>query len=82
MGLKLSAERNEINLNAEQKVSWLNEHDPLRKWSVGDDVRCRGCGGVFKAERTAMDNVGEPTCPHCIGSTPADFEKVLPGQKV
>jgi formylmethanofuran dehydrogenase subunit E len=67
--------------NAEEKVSWLNEHDPRRKWAVGDDVRCRGCGAVFKAEKVVTDFVGEPTCPHCIGSTPADFEKVLPGRK-
>jgi len=68
-------------MNAEEKVSWLNEHDPRRKWAVGEEVRCRLCGGVFKAERTIRDYVGEPTCPFCIGSTPADFEKVLPGQK-
>jgi hypothetical protein len=66
---------------AEEKVSWLNEHDPRGKWAVGDDVQCRCCGGVFKAERTASDFVGEPTCPICITSTPADFVKVLPGRK-
>ena len=82
VGLGSLTERNEIKMNAEEKVSWLNEHDPRRKWAVGDDVRCRGCGAVFKVERTAMDYVGDPTCPHCIGSTPADFEKVLHGQKV
>jgi hypothetical protein len=69
-------------MNAEEKVCWLNEHDPLRKWMVGDDVRCRGCGGVFKAERAAIDCAGEPTCPHCIGSTPAGFEKISPGRKL
>jgi len=74
-------EANEIQMNAEEKVSWLNEHDPLCKWTVGDSVRCRGCGSEFKAEKVAMDFVGDPTCPHCIGSTPADFEKILPGQK-
>ena len=68
-------------MNAEEKASWLNEHESRRKWAVGDDVRCRLCGGVFKAERTIRDYVGEPTCPFCIGSTPADFEKVLPGHK-
>ena len=66
-----------MKMNAHEKVSWLNGHDPLRKWEVGEDVRCRGCGGVFKAERTAQDYVGEPTCPHCIASTTANFEKVL-----
>jgi hypothetical protein len=68
-------------MNAEEKVAWLNEHDPLRKWAVGDEVRCRHCGGVFKPERTAKDYVGEPTCPSCIGSTPADFENVTPERK-
>ena len=62
-------------MNAEEKISWLNEHD-ARRWRMGDDVRCRLCGGVFKAERTAQDFVGEPTCPHCIASTTDDFEKV------
>ena len=65
-------------MNAEEKVSWLNEHNPLRKWKVGENVRCRGCNGVFKAERTASDYVSEPTCPFCIGGIPADFEKVFP----
>jgi hypothetical protein len=79
--LKSLAAQSQINMNAEQKVSWLNEYGSLRKWTVGDDVRCRGCGGVFKAERAASDSVGEPTCPHCIGSTPAEFEKVSPGRQ-
>jgi len=68
-------------MTAEEKVSWLNERAPLRRWAVGDDVRCRCCGAVFKAAQTAADYVGDPTCPHCIGSSPADFEKVLPGPK-
>ena len=62
-------------MKAEEKISWLNEHD-ARRWRMGDAVRCRLCGGVFKAERTAQDFVGEPTCPHCIASTTDDFEKV------
>ena len=65
-----------FTMNAEEKISWLNEHARPRKWKVGEHVRCRGCGGVFKAEQTAADFVGEPTCPHCIASTVADFEKV------
>jgi len=69
-------------MNAEEKVTWLNEHARPRKWRVGEDVHCRLCGVVFKAERTAMDFVGEPTCPHCITSTAADFEKVSPGPKL
>jgi hypothetical protein len=68
-------------MNGEEKVSWLNEYTPLRKWSVGDDVMCRLCGGVFKAENTVIDFVGDPTCPFCIASTPADFVKVLPTRK-
>jgi len=73
--------RNKFKMNAEEKVSWLNAHARPRKWKVGEDVRCRGCGAVFTAERTAMDFVGEPTCPHCIVSTVADFVKALPGRK-
>lgn len=69
-----------MKMNAEEQVSWLNGHDPLRKWTVGDGVRCRDCGGLFRAEQVAIDCVGEPTCPHCISSTPADFEKVLTGR--
>jgi len=68
-------------MNAEEKISWLNEHARPRKWKVGDDVLCRCCGGGFKAEKVVMDFVGEPTCPHCIASTPDDFEQVLRGQK-
>ena len=68
-------------MNADEKVSWLNAHARPRRWKVGEDVRCRLCGWVFKAERTISDFVGEPTCPHCIASTTADFEKVLPGRK-
>ena len=63
-------------MNAEEKISWLNQHTGWRKWRFGDDVRCRLCGCVFKAERTAMDTVGDPTCPHCISATVADFVKV------
>ena len=63
-------------MNAEEKVSWLNEHARPRKWKVGESVRCRLCGWVFKAERAIRDIVGDPTCPHCIASTAADFEKV------
>ena len=68
-------------MTAEEKISWLNEHDPLRKWKVGDDVLCRLCGGVFKAEKTLRDFVGGLTCPNCIGSTTADFAKILRDEK-
>ena len=63
-------------MNAEEKVAWLNAHAGWRKWHVGDDVRWWLCGHVFKAEAVASDFVGDPTCPHCIGSTADDFEKV------
>jgi rubredoxin len=63
-------------MNAEEKISWLNQHTGWRKWRGGDSVRCRLCGWVFKAEHTISDDVGAPTCPHCIASTAADFEKV------
>jgi hypothetical protein len=69
-------------MTAEEKVSWLNEYDPLRKWTVGDSLRCCGCGSVFKAEKVIMDFVGDPTCLHCIGSTPDDFKKILSGRKL
>ena len=61
-------------MNAEEKIRWLNEHVGWCQWHLGDDVRCRMCGWVFKAERTKMDFVGDPTCPFCISSTVADFE--------
>lgn len=63
-------------MNAEEKISWLNEHARTRKWKVGENVRCGLCGQVFPAERTGVDLAGEPTCPQCIASTVADFEKV------
>ena len=68
-------------MTAEEKVSWLNEYASLRKWSVGDDVLCGLCGGVFKAEKALIDYVGDPTCPFCISSTPTDFVRPLPGRK-
>jgi hypothetical protein len=80
-GIGVSGETKQIKMDAEEKVSWLNAHARPRKWRVGEDVRCRLCGAVFKAERTVMDFVGEPTCPHCIASTTADFEKVMPRRK-
>ena len=63
-------------MNAEEKISWLNAHVGWRKWRAGDAVRCRLCGHVFKAEQTTSDIFGEPTCPHCLSSMAADFEKV------
>lgn len=63
-------------MNVEEKISWLNENDPLRQWSVGADVFCLHCDGVFKAEDVASDFVGDPTCPVCIGSTPLDFAEI------
>ena len=65
-----------LNMNAEERVSWLNENDRLRRWSVGEDVFCLHCHGVFKAEDVACDYVGDPTCPLCISSTPLDFAKI------
>ena len=64
------------NMNTEEKISWLNERDPLRQWSVGDDVFCLHCDGVFKAEDVASDFEGDPTCPVCISSTPLDFAEI------
>ena len=75
------AERNEITMTVEEKISWLNAHARPRKWKAGEEVRCRLCGAVFKAEGAIMDIVGEPTCPHCIASTVADFEKVVTRRK-
>ena len=65
-----------FTMNAEEKISWLNAHAGWRKWCVGDVARCRLCGHGFKAEKAAVDFAGEPTCPFCISSTVADFEKV------
>ena len=65
-----------FTMNAEEKISWLNDHAGWRRWRAGDAVRCRLCGHVFKAEQTASDIVGEPTCPHCISSTVSNFENV------
>ncbi len=64
-------------MNTEEKVSWLNEHDAVRRWSVGEDVLCLLCNGVFKAEDVASDFVGDPTCPLCISSTALDFAEVV-----
>jgi hypothetical protein len=63
-------------MNAEEKVSWLNVCDPFRQWSVGQDVFCLHCDGVFKAEDVLRDYVGHPTCPLCISSTPIDFAEI------
>ena len=71
-----AARKRNFTMNAEEKIGWLNAHGGRRKWRAGDLVRCRLCGGTFKAESVAMDLVDEPTCPHCISSTTADFEPV------
>jgi hypothetical protein len=63
-------------MNAEEKIAWLNEHDPLHEWAMGDDVYCLHCDAVFKAEDVACDDVGDPTCPLCISSTPLDFAEI------
>jgi hypothetical protein len=63
-------------MNAKERVEWLNERDPLRQWSVGDDVFCLHCDGVFKAEDVACDHEGDPTCPLCNSSTPLDFAEI------
>lgn len=64
-------ERNYMT-NEEKKVQWLNDRDPLNKWSVGEDVYCLHCDGVFKAEDVGKDTDGLPECPRC-GATPLDF---------
>ena len=43
---------------------------------MGDDVYCLHCDAVFKAEDVACDDVGDPTCPLCISSTPLDFAEI------
>ena len=60
-------------MNAEARVKWLNERDPINQWSVGDDVYCLHCDGVFKAEDVGCDDEADPTCPVCKSSTPLDF---------
>ena len=63
-------------MNAKERVEWLNERDPLRQWSVGEDVFCLHCDGMFKAEDVACAYEGDPTCPLCNSSTPLDFAEI------
>lgn len=62
-------------MNAEERISWLNQRDPCHIWRIGQQVHCLHCEGVFKAEDVATDSEGDPTCPHCLDSTPIDFHR-------
>jgi hypothetical protein len=64
------------DMNAKEKVRWLNARDPLQKWSVGEDVYCLHCDGVFKVDDVSPDYAGYPECPVCHGATPIDFHKL------
>lgn len=56
-----------------ERVRWFNARDPLHKWTVGQDVYCLHCDGVFKAEDVFEDEDGDPNCPVCRRSSPIDF---------
>ena len=58
--------------DAEKRVQWFSKRDPFRTWSVGEDVYCLHCDGVFKAEDIGEDTDGLPECPRC-GATPLDL---------
>lgn len=59
-------------MNAEQRIEWLNERDPLHVWTANSDVFCLHCDGVFKAQDVASQ-YDEPTCPVCRTSGVRDF---------
>jgi hypothetical protein len=72
----MSKSETEKIMNAEQKIDWLNERDPLNEWAVDDDVFCLHCDGVFKAQDLALASDGCPTCPVCHTNTPLYFHAV------
>jgi hypothetical protein len=37
-------------MNANRRIEWLNERDPLHQWRAGQDVFCLHCDQAFKAE--------------------------------
>ena len=55
-------------MTQEDKVEWLKEYDPDRKWSLDDDMYCRECDGVFKARDVASDLFDSPACPVCMNA--------------
>jgi hypothetical protein len=59
-----------LELGPAQRAEWLSDHSPLRNWSVGDDVFCFHCDGIWKAEDVACNDHGEPTCPVCLKGGP------------
>jgi hypothetical protein len=68
----MNSVRNENDMNAEERVRWLNARDPLHKWKVDSDVYCFHCEAVFKAEDVGEDYDFLPECPLC-DATPIDF---------
>ena len=63
----------EEDMNAAERVRWLNARDPLHKWKVGQDIYCLHCDGIFKAQDVFEDEEGNPNCPVCKRSSPIDF---------
>ncbi len=63
-------------MDAVSKATWLDSVSPTSSWSLGDDVFCLQCDGIFKAEDVACDSEGDPTCPICKSSTPLDFHHI------
>jgi hypothetical protein len=72
---KLCPKQNVI-MNAKERVDWLNKRDPLHQWSVDDDIFCLHCDGIFKAQDVAQDIEADPTCPVCHTSSPIDFREI------
>jgi hypothetical protein len=68
--------KSEVIMNAEQRVRWFNARDPLHKWTVGQDVYCLHCDGIFKAQDVFEDEEGDPNCPVCKRSSPIDFHPI------
>ena len=63
-------------MNANERVEWLNERDPLHQWAVGDDIFCLHCDGVFKAQDVAHGDEDLPVCPVCRDGNPLDFADI------
>lgn len=61
------------SMTPEDRVAWLGSRSITGGWTVGEDVFCLHCDGVWKAEDVSCDLQGDPTCPVCRSSTPLDF---------
>lgn len=64
----------ELNaLTPQERAIWLDEMSPTATWTLGDDVFCALCDGVWKAEDVACAPDGFPACPVCLRGTPIEF---------